>query len=270
MNLSISNIAWEVKDDSAIATMLKERNINYIDIAPGKYFEFPKLATAYDIKRVRTYWQSRNIQIFGMQSLLFGTQGLNLFGDKEVRKRMLTHLEEICRIGSGLGARNLVFGSPKNRDRNILDDNNVAEISLAFFKQLGDIAKFYEVNICVEPNPEIYGANFLTTTEETAIFVQSVNHSNIKLQLDTGAICVTDEDLENVLYRFSDLIGHVHLSEPYLVPFGQNRDVALMHSKSIKKYLPNHVLSIEMIKVDDDLSYGAVMSAVELANLYFN
>jgi D-psicose/D-tagatose/L-ribulose 3-epimerase len=270
MDLSISNIAWDVSDDGLIAKLLKKQGLNYIDIAPGKYFRDPKLATEHDIKKVRSYWDSNGIQIYGMQALLFGTEGLNLFGDNDVRKRMLTHLEAICRIASILGVRCLVFGSPGNRDRNTLDDNSVLEIGISFFQELGEISKLYGVNICIEPNPAIYNANFLTSTEETAFFVRNVNHSNIKLQLDTGAICINDEDLENVLLRFSDLIGHVHLSEPQLVPYGQSIEVMASHGNLIRKYLPNHVLSIEMLKVDDDLSYNEVFSAIQTARVYFS
>jgi hypothetical protein len=52
-----------------------------------------------------------------MQALLFGTTGLNVFGDNKSQEAMLEHLRAVCRIGAGLGATKLVFGSPKNRDR---------------------------------------------------------------------------------------------------------------------------------------------------------
>ena len=68
-----------------------------------------------------------------MQSLLFGTSGLNLFGTSEVQQAMLRHLTAICRIGAGLGATRLVFGSPKNRDRTGLTDKAALEIAVPFF-----------------------------------------------------------------------------------------------------------------------------------------
>ena len=65
----------------------------------------------------RAWWAERGIEITGMQALLFGTSGLNVFGPSEVQDAMLAHLAAVCRIGAGLGAVRVVFGSPKNRDR---------------------------------------------------------------------------------------------------------------------------------------------------------
>ena len=46
---------------------------------------------------------------------------------------MLEHLRAVCRIGAGLGATRLVFGSPKNRDRSGLSDAWHSSRRLAFF-----------------------------------------------------------------------------------------------------------------------------------------
>ncbi|MGC8000720.1 sugar phosphate isomerase/epimerase, partial [Salmonella enterica] len=71
-----------------------------------------------------------------MQSLLFGTTGLNLFSDED--GVMLTRLAGVCRTGRLLGARALTFGSPKNRDRSGLDDEAVRRVATDFFRRLGD------------------------------------------------------------------------------------------------------------------------------------
>ncbi|WP_244217816.1 sugar phosphate isomerase/epimerase family protein [Paraburkholderia caledonica] len=117
MRIAISNIAWEVADDQHVADILKQHHVDAVDVAPGKYFPDPKSADTLDIARVRKWWADRGIEITGMQSLLFGTSGLNLFGTAESQEAMLDHLRAVCRIGGELGARRLVFGSPRNRDR---------------------------------------------------------------------------------------------------------------------------------------------------------
>ena len=110
MRIAISNIAWDTSDDDAIAQLLQTFGINAIDVAPGKYFPDPLNASDDDILRVRDWWSARGIEITGMQALLFGTSGLNVFGSPESRKAMLHHLKAVCRIGTGLGATRLVFG----------------------------------------------------------------------------------------------------------------------------------------------------------------
>lgn len=117
MRLAISNIAWDTPEDEAVAQLLRRHGIDAIDVAPSKYFPDPVQACPQGIARLRKWWAERGIEITGVQSLLFGAQGLNIFGPIDLQDAMLKHLAAVCRIGARLRARRLVFGSPKNRDR---------------------------------------------------------------------------------------------------------------------------------------------------------
>ncbi len=247
MRLAISNIAWDVHEDPAVAKLLGKFGVDAIDVAPGKYF--PDLLNAKDdrIANVKRWWADQGIEITGMQALLFGTTGLNIFGDSKSQESMLEHLRSACRIGAGLGASRLVFGSPKNRDRSGLSEAQTLEQAMGFFQRLGDAAKENDVIVCLEPNPTRYGANFMTTSEETAHVVAAVGHGAIWMQFDTGALTINGESPEAVLKSSARFIGHVHASEPDLVTLGDGgTDHQLMH-KSLEQYLPDHVVSIEMI-----------------------
>ncbi|MEO8408655.1 MAG: TIM barrel protein [Oxalobacteraceae bacterium] len=150
MRLAISNIAWDVSEDELIGQLLQRYGIDAIDVAPGKYFPDPANASDKDIARVRAWWAERGIEITGMQALLFGTTGLNVFGPVEVQDAMLKHLAAVCRIGAGLGAPRVVFGSPKNRDRSGLSDQEAMDVAVPFFRLLGNIAESYGVLICLQ------------------------------------------------------------------------------------------------------------------------
>ena len=113
MRLAISNIAWDISEDTSVAKLLGKFDVDAVDVAPGKYFPDPVSARYEDIAKVRQWWADHGIEITGMQSLLFGTTGLNVFGDTKSQQAMLEHLRAVCRIGAGLGATRLVFGSPK-------------------------------------------------------------------------------------------------------------------------------------------------------------
>lgn len=265
MRLAISNIAWDVAEDEGVADLLRKFNIDAIDIAPGKYFPDPLRASADEINQVKQWWSGRGIEITGMQALLFGTAGLNVFGQQEVQDALLAHLSAVCRIGAGLGASRLVFGSPKNRDRGGLDDNQALAQAVPFFRRLGDIAQHHGVIICLEPNPVCYGANFMTTSEETARVVRSVNHPAIRMQLDTGALAINGESIEAVLSDCAGLIGHVHASEPNLVPLGDpGTDHAALHA-GMKRFIPNHIVAIEMLATKDEPHLGALERALSCA-----
>lgn len=265
MRLSISNIAWDVEEDEAVAALLQHHAVDAIDIAPGKYFPEPAYATDEDIARVKAWWAERGIEIVGMQALLFGTTGLNVFGSDESQKSLLAHLAGVCRIGAGLGATRIVFGSPKNRDRSGLSDQQALDKAVAFFTQLGDIAQTHAVTICLEPNPPCYGANFMTNSAETAQVVKAIAHTAIRMQLDTGALSINKEHPQAVLEDCAELIGHIHASEPDLLPLGDGGCAHQCMAEAIHQYLPRHLVTIEMVATKEEPHLSAIERALDVA-----
>lgn len=265
MRLAISNIAWERSDDQPMADLLNLQGVDAIDIAPGKYFPQPSIATEKDIVDVKNWWSGRGIEITGMQALLFGTTGLNVFGSREVQTALLDHLDGVCRIGGILGATRIVFGSPKNRDRSGLDDMQTIDIATAFFRKLARSAELNGVMICLEPNPTRYGANFMCTSDETAAIVGSIAHPSIKMQLDTGALTINGENPYAVLQAHSKWVGHIHASEPDLVPLGDGATQHDLMAKAIAHHLPDHLVTIEMVATKTEAPLVSVQRALKTA-----
>lgn len=265
MRLAISNIAWDIREDLAVAGLLGKYGVDAIDVAPGKYFPDPARAKDAEIAKVRRWWADHDIEISGMQALLFGTTGLNVFGESKSKESMLEHLRAVCRIGSGLGATRLVFGSPKNRDRSGLSDAEALEHAVSFFRRLGDVAQEHGVIVCLEPNPTQYGANFMTTSDETAHVVGAVGHRAIRMQFDTGALTINEESPEHVLASSSGLIGHVHASEPDLMPLGDGRTDHRLMYKALQKHIPDHIVSIEMVATKEEPHLHSIKRALTRA-----
>ncbi|KQZ27549.1 sugar phosphate isomerase/epimerase [Duganella sp. Root1480D1] len=266
MRLAISNIAWDTTEDEAVAALLQRYAIDAIDVAPGKYFPDPAKATADDIAAVRAWWSARGIELTGMQALLFGTTGLNVFGDSASQEAMLQHLDAVCRIGAGLGATRLVFGSPKNRDRSGLSDEQALAVALPFFRRLGAIAQERGVTVCLEPNPACYGANFMTSAAETAAVVRQVAHPAIKMQFDTGALTINGEDPAQVLQECAGLIGHIHASERNLVTLGDADTDHRRIGPLVAQALPGHVVTIEMVASTSEAHTNAIERALQCAS----
>lgn len=265
MRLSISNIAWDHCEDKEIAHLLRGYGVDAIDIAPAKYFSNPLSASKKDVVCIREWWQNLGFEIVGMQALLFGTTGLNIFASDSTQDAMLAHLDSICRIGALTGAKKLVFGSPKSRDRAGFSDHDSMEIAVKFFRRLGDIAESHEVLICLEPNPKCYGANFMLNSAQTAQVVDEVNHSSIKMQLDIGAMIINGENPATILRNYAGLIGHIHASEPNLIPLG---DSGFQHSDLyplLSKYLPKHIVAIEMLATANEPHLSSIERALKVA-----
>lgn len=268
MRQAISNIAWDVAEDEAVAALLQHYQVDAIDIAPGKYFPQPAHAKPADTRRVKAWWAVRGIEITGMQALLFGTTGLNVFGSPASQEALLHHLDGVCRIGAGLGAPRIVFGSPKNRDRSGLTDEQTVVVALSFFRRLGDLATAHGVMVCLEPNPTCYSSNFMTTSAETAQMVEQIAHPAIRMQFDTGALTINGEDPATVLQSSAALIGHVHASEPNLLPLGDCCDGGTDHAamgKALATHLPQHLVTIEMLAMRDEPHLAAIERALKVA-----
>jgi sugar phosphate isomerase/epimerase len=265
MKLAISNIAWDICEDKEIAGLLLRYSIDAIDIAPGKYFPDPMRAQEVEITRIKRWWEEKGIEITGMQGLLFGTTGLNLFGPPEVQATMLDHLNAVCRIAAGLGATRLVFGSPKNRDRSGLNDEDANEIAINFFRRLGDIARAHGVVVCLEPNPSCYGCNFMTHSSETAKIVEQVAHASIRMQLDTGAIQINGEDVAAIVSANAGIIQHIHASEPNLVPLGDGGTDHCKAALALVQTLSHHVVSIEMLATKNESHLHSIERALQVA-----
>ena len=168
-------------------------------------------------------------------------------------------------IAGELRATRLVFGSPKNRDRAGLSAQKTIDVAVPFFQRLGDVAQSYGVVICLEPNPTCYGANFMTTSAETVQVVRQIAHPAIRMQLDTGALTINGEDPGAVLQDCALLIGHVHASEPDLLPLG---DGGTDHAKvvaALRQHLPNHVVSIEMLATKNEPHEVSIERALGVA-----
>lgn len=265
MRIAISNIAWDAAEDARVADLLARHRVDAIDVAPSRYFDDPESATASQAAEVRDWWASRGIEITGMQALLFGTTGLNMFGAAAARDRMLERLAAVCRIGARLGARRLVFGSPRNRDRAGLGDEAVMSQALSFFRALGEIAGSEGVCICIEPNPSRYGCNFMTTTAEAAAVVRAVGHAAIRLHLDTGTLAINGEEAADAIRANADIIGHVHASEPDLVPLGDGGAPHADVARTLRAMLPGAVVSIEMVATKSEPHLQAIERALGVA-----
>ncbi len=246
MRLAISNIAWDVAEDAAVAACLAQHGIDIIDVAPGKYFPEPEKASHEAVDKVRRWWAARGIVVCGFQGLLFGTDGLNMFGDASAQRAMLDRLAAVCRIAALMHATCLVLGSPRNRDRTGLTDQQADDIAVPFFRSLGDIAASYGLIFCLEANPARYGCNFLTSTQAAARMVRLVNQPALRLQLDTGTIAVNGEPAAELIARHADIIGHVHASEPDLVPLGEGGANHHLVAEALERHLPDSIVSIEM------------------------
>ena len=269
MDISVSNIAWDLSIEEEVFKLLKKQNVNNIDIALSKYFPNIEIVDDKDIYDLKNYFEKSKIKVIGMQSLLFGLDKVNMFNSKSDRKILIEYLSKVFNIAGRLNIKKLVFGSAKNRNISIENKDKTKEIAYEFFNQLGHNAQENNVLICIEPQPMIYDSNYLTNSNEVYTFVNNLNHENVKMQLDIGSMIVNNED-PKLISTYDHKIGHIHISRPYLEPIYLNKfKDDINFAINIRKSLPSYPVTIEMLTKKEKEPLFSIYNSIEYVKKIF-
>ena len=217
MKLAVSNIAWEPAEETAVLPLLRDHGIRGIEVAPTRLWPDWAGAGPDSAADWRRRFSAERFALPSMQSILFGKPELQIFGPEPVRQATLDHFGRVAELSAALGARALVFGSPRNRDRGVLTPDEAFTHAVDFFRRAARICSAHDTWLCIEPLPEAYGSNFATRWRQAADLVVAVDTPGFGLHLDTGCIHVAGDDPVQAVRACEGLIRHFHVSEPHLV-----------------------------------------------------
>jgi len=213
MKLSISNIAWSSEYDYDMYKFLQREGIQGLEIAPTRIFSIgPYEDIVKSISFSNELKLDYGINISSMQSIWYGIKE-NLFNSIEERNFLLDYTKKAIDFAKAIGSKNLVFGCPKNR--NMSETAELSEV-INWFKAVGTYAQENNTVFALEPNPSIYGTNFINNTIDAFDMVKRVDCQGFKVNLDVGTMIFNNEDLSDIEANV-ELINHIHISEPGLV-----------------------------------------------------
>ena len=240
MKVTISNIAWQPENDAEMYAFLKESKCTGIEIAPTRIFPENPYS---DLGKVASFSNELKVnyglKVVSMQSICFGRNEA-IFSSEEERNSLLNYIKQSIDFASVLGCNNLVFGSPKNRNIN----SNQEEIAIEYFSEIGKYAAKKNTVFAFEPNPVIYGTNFINTTIQALDFVKACNVEGLKVNFDLGTVIYNDESLAILEYNLK-WINHIHISEPYLEEI-QKRSIHNELASILRNEKYENYISIEM------------------------
>lgn len=267
MKLAISNIAWNVEQDEQIRELLYQKGIRGIEIAPTKIWQFPDRVSYEEAIEYKKFWESKEIQVVGAQSLLYNKSELAIF-DPSKERETVEYLEKMIKLVSWLGGRVLVFGSPKNRRTYGYNIETIYQKSQSIFKGLAEFSYDLGCVFCIEPNPPEYGCNFVTNMSEALELVSKIDHPGFRLHLDTSSIFINEELIEEAIETYSPFIEHVHISEPFLEKVGDKSDLNKHSSicRSLRKINYGRWISIEMKFQSSNSFYMDIINAIDFVN----
>lgn len=259
MNLAISNIAWDSKQDTILYSTMQRLGYTGLEIAPTRIFpERPyehleeARAFAHQLK------ESYGLSVCSMQSIWYGRKE-SLFGTFEERKQLLDYSKQAIDFAAAMECPNLVFGCPRNRWR---PEHGALEPVLEFFQEIAIYAAQHHTTFSIEPNPPLYHTNFINRTCEACSLVQHIRSSlleptcykGIAVNLDLGTILENHESLED-FPTWLPFIHHIHISEPSLnCLIRSHEDIYRRLIDSVQKAWKDDIwqgyLSIEMGRLD--------------------
>ena len=209
MLLSITNIAWEPAEDGHMIDFLCKQQFDGLEVAPTRVFHENPYGND---KRPDAFLRSlRQLKVASVQAILYGRME-NIFRSPLERTAVSTHTKKAIGFAAALSAGNVVFGCPKNRDGYSPRHHDTA---VSFFRELGEYALRHRTVLSIEPNPAIYGTNFINTTRQAFDFALEINSPGFMVNVDLGTMLHNKEDLSLVEEQI-DLVNHIHISEPNL------------------------------------------------------
>ena len=258
MKISVSNIAWEKQTEKEILNYLSNKKYDAIEIAPTAIVKDRPYDNIYIAKDYLKELQKKyNLSICSMQSIWYGING-NIF-NKNDTEELIKYTFKAIDYAQSIDCHNIVFGCPKNRNKNRINDSN--ELATDFFNRVCEYALSKNVVIALEPNPVIYNTNFINTTKEAVEFVKKINKSSFKINVDFGTIIENQEDLD-IIYDNIELINHIHISEPNLEKI-KKREIHKVFVEKMLKLGYNNYFSIEMKRTEKETDLIEVIDYLE-------
>jgi len=221
MKLSISNIAWSAEHDEEMYGFLHSAGFTGLEIAPTRIFPEKPYQHLNEAKEfANRLFEEYGLRISSMQSIWYGITK-NIFGTAEDRQILLDYTKSAIDFAAAIECGNLVFGCPKNR--NVPERISCKEqIAIDFFSGIAAYAAENGTVIALEPNPPIYGTNFINETTAAFKFCRTAGKKGLKVNIDLGTMIFYNEPVSLISDNLND-VNHIHISEPKLAPLEKRK-----------------------------------------------
>jgi D-psicose/D-tagatose/L-ribulose 3-epimerase len=245
VKLTVSNIAWSEAADPEVLAMLPQLGVNAIEVAPTRIWgewDF----TTQDAIAYREFLQQQGLECSSLQAIVYKKPDLKLFGSLAERTGLVAHLQRVADLAATLGAKPMVFGAPKNRDRGDLDEQTAFTQAADLFAEIGDYCHQRGVCLCIEPNPVDYACNFITNSQSGLALVKAVDSPGFRLHLDAAGMHLAGENPAYALEAAIEVVEHIHISEPNLGTFAAPQVDHALIAQTLRSLGWNKWISIEM------------------------
>ena len=250
-NFALSNLCWPIGDDRDALRMIRDLGYRGLELAPFKVFGGWDGVTRTAVADYRSFAASEGLAVMAFQGILFGAKLDPIFSGLEARLALLKHATHVAWMAGEFGGVRCVFGAPGVRKRLDLSPSEADRIAIPLFRELGRIFADHGSILVLEANPECYGCEYVTKTDEAASLVAEVDHPGFGLHIDTGTICINGESGE-ALRSYVAAAAHFHVSEPNLLPLSTANDRHRQFGDILRSSAYHGWISVEMKQPSGD------------------
>ncbi|WP_132251111.1 sugar phosphate isomerase/epimerase family protein [Methylobacterium segetis] len=266
--ISVSNIAWNREENKDVYEYFNASGVSGIEVAFTKIAPWAELNKSL-IDHERSELDSAGLVVSSYQALYYGKPQVQLLHERKSFDEMLSHTIAVAKLAERLSNGGVaVFGAPLNRKRGDLSLADAEDLGSERLFELADAVADYGLVLALEPAPPSYQGDFLIDTESCARVVRRINHSNLRLHLDSGCIALAEDNVAPIASYAGGLIAHAHLSRPGLAPLVAPPDQAdLMFIQTIRELSYSGWIALEMRPLN---TISAIKDAVTFARRLIN
>tara|TARA_Y100001970_G_scaffold294353_1_gene451306 strand:- start:6718 stop:7515 length:798 start_codon:yes stop_codon:yes gene_type:complete len=254
MKFKLSFSLLALKNEKKIETLLKILNkekIFHIEIPILKFFPNYNI-NDNKIKKLKKKLRKYQIKISSIQAIFY-KKNLNILSNKDEEK-VIKHLKKINLFCKKLEIKNIIFGSPLNRDRNNLSFKEADKNFVKILKKISVDLRKKKINFCIEPNSKFYKCNYINNTKQALNLLKKNKIKNIYINFDTGN-ALLEKDSVKINKTDQKYFKNFQVSEKNLSELkNHKKHIDLLNKLNLKnKYLSLEMLNIDLYKVKRNL-----------------
>lgn len=197
MLIGISAIGWEPEHEEQILSA-NAGAFNLLEIVPHRIFQ--RNEDFMDI--AKRYREEYGLWAYSAQALFFGSN-VESFENTEATQE---HLLRVIRLGSFMGIKRFVLGSPGLRRGSPACLMNV-------LRRMDKVLEANDAILCIEPVAKCFGGKYFHKVSEIVNLIDYYNLQHVKTMLDTNNAWLEGDSPRKILNDFFPYIAHVHISD---------------------------------------------------------
>lgn len=210
---AICNETFEGWPWERVCRFVAETGYQGVEIAPFTLAPAVTEISPERRKEIRSQAEDAGLEIVGLHWLLASPPGLHIHTrDEALRRKTVDYLRALVDFAGDVGARVMIFGSPKQRRLEDGDREGAWERTRDSYRQVLPLLAERNVILCQEslPAPE---ADFIMTAAEAARMVRELNHPNFRLMLDAKSMCAEEAPPAEIIREYGRLVEHFHAND---------------------------------------------------------